>query len=129
VWLVGGVLVFWLLVLALVVTSTPTPARAKQTPAATVSGGALAVIHAPPLQVWPIPIDRTTFDAYDRAVLDDDEGAIMEALSQPGWILVANGQVVKVVVVDGAASQIEVVDGPDAGGRGWLKTRQLRPLP
>jgi hypothetical protein len=61
--------------------------------------------------------------------LDDDEGAIMEALSQPGWILVADGQVVQVIIVDGGATQIETVDGPGAGGRGWLKTRQLRPLP
>ena len=129
VWLVAGVLAWWLLVFEAVSTTTSAPTMSARTPPLTIVEGDLAVIHAPPLDAWPIPTDRTTYDDDHRAFLDDDEGAMMEALSQPTWMPVANGQVVRVVLADGGAAQVEVLDGPNAGGRGWLKTRQLWPAP
>jgi hypothetical protein len=104
----------------------PTAAEAAQTPDSVIVPGGLARVEAPPLQVWLIPTDRATYEAYHRAIQEDDEGSISEASSRPGWISVADGQVIRVVLVDEGAVQVEMLDGPDVGGQGWLKTRQLR---
>ena len=125
--LVLGVMVSWLVIFGAVAFTVPTPATPAHAPPRTIVEGDIATIQAPPLEAWPIPIDRTTYDDYHRAFLDDDEGAMMEALSRPGWIPVADRQAVRLVLVDRDAAQVEVLDGPHAGSRGWLKTRQLRP--
>jgi hypothetical protein len=127
VWVCAGVIIWWLAMFGVLVLITPNTARAARPPVAVVMVGRPAAIYAPPLQAWPIPVDRTTFDDYHRAVDADDEGALLEAVSRPVWITVADRQVVRVVAIDGAAAQVEVLDGPQAGARGWLKLRQLRP--
>ena len=115
---------WWLVIFGMVALLAPSRARAASSP---IVAGRMATIYAPPLQAWPIPIERSTFDDYHRAFGADDEGALTEVVSRPGWVTVADRQRVSVVVVDGEAAQVEILDGPHAGGRGWLKTRQLRP--
>ena len=122
-----AVTAWWFLIVAVIAFTVPTPAMPASTSPPTIVEGDVATIQAPPLAAWPIPSDRTTYDDYHRAFLDDDEGAMMEALSRPGWIPVADRQAVRLVIVDGGAAQVEVLDGPYAGSRGWLKARQLRP--
>jgi hypothetical protein len=125
--LMAVVMGFWLVVLGVVSLTAPAPAKAARTPAPVVLVGGLVHIYAPPLKEWPIPIDRETFDDYQRAVRESDDGRITEVIERPGWVPVADRQQVRVVVVDGNAVQIELVDGESAGARGWLLKRQLVP--
>ena len=120
---------WWALIIGGIAFTVPTPVLPARTSSPSIVEGAVAVIHAPPLEAWPIPIDRTTFDDYHRAFLDDDEGGLIEALSRPGWVRVADRQLVRVTEVRGDAARVELLEGPDAGGQGWLKLRQLRPAP
>jgi hypothetical protein len=126
-WLVVGVAGYWLMVLGLLALATPAPARAGRAQSFAVIPGGVMYVYAPPLREWPIPIDRATFDDYQRAVRESDEGAITDGISRPGWVPVADRERVHVVTVDGAAVQVEILGGQHAGERGWLLARQLVP--
>jgi len=114
-------------VFVLVIGLAPRSAVATPTAIFVVAPGQVAHIHAPPLRTWSIPSDRESFDEYERAFLEEDDGALTEILSRPGRILVLDGQPARVILMDGAATLVELLDGPGAGQQGWLKTRQLRP--
>jgi hypothetical protein len=133
--LVLGVMGWWLVIFGAVGLVVPSLAVPIGTPANVIAAtvmlplvvGSTVHIYAPPLQAWPIPVGRETFDDYQRAVRDDDEGALTELASRSGWLAVADQQQVRVVTVDGSAVQVELIDGQQVGGRGWLLARQLRP--
>src|SRR5688500_4072783 len=95
--IVRGVATWWLLIVGVVALTAPAPERLGRTPRFTFAPGASAHIYAPPLQAWPIPIDRATHDDYQRAVLEDDEGTLTDVVARPGWIPVADNQLVRVV--------------------------------
>jgi hypothetical protein len=126
-WLLVGVTSYWLLVFAAISLAAPVPAKAARTPHAVFVPGSLATIYAPPLKEWPIPTDRTTFDDYQRAVRESDEGGITDVIGRPGWVPVADQQRVRVAAVDGTAVRVELIDGQHTGERGWPLARQLRP--
>ena len=118
---------FWLLIVATIVLTVPTPDQAAKTSLFGSPIGRPAYVYVPSRVPWTIPIDRATFDDYYQVVWDDDGDAIAEALSRPGWIPVTDRQPVRIVDIDGAAVQVELLDGQSAGGRAWLKVHHLSP--
>jgi hypothetical protein len=126
--LIVGVLGWWLAVFGLVAALAPASTDATQNLPSVIVLGVSASIHAPPAVGWLIPIDRQTYDDYWVAFGEDDEGALAEVLSRPGWVTVANCERVRVVITDGESIQIEVLDGVHSGRLGWVKMWQLRPL-
>ena len=127
VWLVVGVVAFWLVLFGLVTLALPPRSNVGARATFDITVGGVAHVYAPPLQTWPIPTDRATYEDYQRAVRESDEGGITDVIARPGWVSVADREAVQVVTVDGDAVQVEVVGGQHAGERGWLLARQLRP--
>ena len=122
-----GVAAWWLVIFGVVTLTVPTPESVKPLVAITFALGETGYLHLPSGAWWLMPIDRVTYYEYDRALLDDDRDARVQALARPGWVVVLHGQVVNVIDVDRAAVQVELLDSPNIGGRGWLKADQLRP--
>jgi hypothetical protein len=122
--LVLGVTTWWLLIVGAVVLTVPTPEAVGT--ASAVAPGHSVHISVPSSALWLIPIDRVTYYDVDRALLEDDEDALIKARAPAGWVVVRQGQVACVVDVDRDAVQIELLESPNAGGRGWLKTDYLR---
>jgi hypothetical protein len=125
IWLVVGVLAWWLVVVEVIGFTVPAPESGR--PAASFAPGELARIHRPGQVTWPIPVDRATYYEHDRPMPDDDWDGLLEAGARQGWVVVRHGQDVRVLDVDRAAVRIELLASPSPGLRGWLKADYLRP--
>jgi hypothetical protein len=122
-----GVTTWWLLIFGVIMLTAPTPEIADTTSTAGFAPGRFASIQTPSRAIWLIPIDRATHYEHDRAISESDEYAATQIRARPGWVVVLQGQVVRVLDVDRAAVQVELLESPNTGGRGWLKADQLRP--
>jgi hypothetical protein len=125
IWLVVGVLAWWLVVFEVVGFTVPAPESMRLT--AAFAPGELARIHRPGQVTWPIPVDRATYYEHDRPMPADDQDDTLKAGARSGWVVVMHGQDVRVLDVDRGAVRIELLESPNTGGRGWLKAEYLRP--
>ena len=118
---------WWLLVFGIIALAVTMSEPTRQADASSFVSGQDAHLDGGHLGAWLIPIDRTTFDDYRGAVLVGQERTISDALARQGWIGVVEGQAVHITVVGGNAVEVELLESPNAGARGWLSMKYLRP--
>jgi hypothetical protein len=126
IWLVVGVLAWWLVVFEVIMPLMPALVETVGTPAHAITPGRWAYIDAPSLQAWPIPTDREIYEGYKRAQLTDDPDVVTGVIARSEWVPVANRDAVRVLAVDGDAVRVQLLEGQSVGRRGWVEVRQLR---
>ena len=119
------VVAWWLLLGGVVAVAVPAPIGVGEGPAAVP--GRVGHIATPAGVEWLIAVDRGAYYEVDRPAPDRNADGTPAVHEQPGWLVVRNGQAVKVVDVDRAAVEVELLEEPNIGGQGWLHLTYLRP--
>jgi hypothetical protein len=124
--LMSVVIAWWLLIFWAVAFMSPSTPTGDGVLA--LAPGDLAHVSTPSGGAWLIPIDRVTYYEVAWPSADDNvEDVPADVGARPGWLIVRDGQAVRVVDIDRAAGQVELVEEPNIGGQGWLHLQYLRP--
>ena len=123
--LMSVVIAWWLLIVGAVGFMPTSPAGVSGVLA--LAPGDLAHVSTPTGGAWLIPIERVTYYEVAWPSADNDEDVPVGVRARPGWLIVHDGQAVRVVEIDRAAAQVELAEEPNVGGQGWLHLQYLRP--
>jgi hypothetical protein len=119
------VIAWWLLIVGAVAFMPSSPAGVGGVLA--LAPGDLTHVSTPSGGAWLIPIERVTYYEVEWPSADKCEAVPADVRPQPGWLVVRDGQAVRVVEIDRSAAEVELVEEPNIGGQGWLHLQYLRP--